>query len=131
MSWEHWLSDKEIEETSPWEALINRMEPPTERSAYDKICERVVDAYEINTKCRKVEHKDRLHFFLLWWWRNKRYMKDYSSKSSIAKLIKKDHATIIHYVGKTNSVTGKHEEGARKKSMNFDENVKCIKDFLE
>jgi hypothetical protein len=111
-----------------WEAWLFHNSPLEQRkfTGYDHLCELAVSAYDLDTSNRKVEIKDRLHYFLLWWKRNRKYMKKYNSLTAIGGLVKKDHSNVMHYVGKENE-----KEGLRKKSAFFEENVECIKDFLE
>lgn len=111
-----------------WEAWLfnNSVKEQRKFTGYDHICELAVSAYKLDTSNRKVEIKDRLHYFLLWWKRNKNYMNKYKSLTAIGGLLKKDHSNVMHYVGKENQ-----KKGIRKKSTEFNENVKCIKDFLE
>lgn len=111
-----------------WEAwLFNNSEKERRKfTGYDHLCELAVSAYNLDISSRKVEIKDRLHYFLLWWKRNRQWMQKYKALTAIGGLVKKDHSNVMHYVGKEDE-----KEGPRKRSQNFEKHVECIKDFLE
>jgi len=132
--WESWI-EKNTQQITPqpipspkmdeWDAYIARIKLDVENpSSYDKLCELCVGTYRINVKDNSAEIKDMLHCFLEWWKEKKQYMNKYSSKSAIGRLVEKSHCTIIYYIG-----AGK-EDGARKKTHNFEINTKDIADFL-
>jgi hypothetical protein len=104
MSWEDWIT---IQETNG-----------RKMTSYDVMCELCVSSYSLDKKSRKSNLKDKVHFFVLWWMANRSKMVRYTSYMKIAELLKVDHSTIVHYVG------------TRKPTILFDENVKCINDFL-
>lgn len=126
-----------IHEESEWEAFINRAYceelgkpvPVIRRKAYsyekleptrfDKIAELAVSSYNLDEKTRYIEHMDQVNFFILWWQKNKGKFNTYFTASAIGRLLKKDHATVLHHC--------RH----RKPSINYKENTSCIKDFLE
>jgi len=103
MSWEDWL--------------INHGHS-NDMSMLDKLLELVVNSYDVGTKSRKLDIIDRKHFLVLWWYEHQDYFDKYYTMTSFGNLINVDHATIYHY--KKN----------RKKSRLFNDNTKCIKDFL-
>ena len=118
---------QQIEKLSEWEAWIlnNWEKEDRDFTPYDYLCELAVTNYSLDKKDRHVEFKDELHYFLIWWNANRLYMKKYKSKYAIGGLLKKDHSTVIHYIGTEDS------KGNRKPSNNFTENTQCIKDFLK
>lgn len=114
--WSFWI-------TSNNPKLSNIFTPVS--SSYDVLCELAVYSYNLSLVCRKIELIDKLHYFYMWWHKNKRYMIKYRTFKSIAKLTGQDHSNVIHYTGKNGN------DGKRKKSLNFEKNTACIKDFLE
>jgi chromosomal replication initiation ATPase DnaA len=110
-----------LHKESPWASWITRADPDAfkDLSDYDKICEMVVHSYNLTHKNRKMDLIDQRQFFIFWWKENERRMKKYNTYTAIARLLKQDHATILHLLRK------------RKKSLDYDDNVACIKDFLE
>lgn len=117
---------------SEWEAwLFNNADTEHESkkfTGFDHVCELAVQNYLLDSKSRKQALKDQVHYFLLWWKKNKRYMKKYTSTINIGALLKIDHSNVIHYTGRVNEPDS---IGDRKPSLNFEDNTKCIKDFLE
>lgn len=106
----------------PWESWINRENERTnfiDVSYFDRLCELAVSSYGLDSKSRKPELKDKLHFFIIWWGKNTSKTKAYKSQSSIANLLKKNHSTISFYMLR------------RVGSYDFEKNTQCIKDFLE
>lgn len=106
--WMHWISESMSERKKFSEIL----------STHDRLCELAVSSYELYERNRKAELKDRVQFFLRWWFDNRDYMNVYKTFDKIASLLKIDHATVIHHVRR------------RKPTMNYGDNTKCIKDFL-
>jgi len=102
MSWEYWIDSK-------GEKLID----------YDKLLELVVSSYDLAKKTRKMGQKDRVQFIAIWWLKNKTKFIKYNSTTKVAVLLNVNHATIIHHYTK------------RKPSRIYDEETKCIKDFIE
>jgi hypothetical protein len=103
MSWEDWL--------------INNGHS-NDMSMLDKLLELAVNSYDVGTKSRKMDIIDRKHFLVLWWEEHKDYFTKYHTLTSLGILINIDHATVIHY------------KKRRKKSRLFNDNTKCIRDFL-
>lgn len=85
---------------------------------YDVFLELAVSSYELDKKNRKAELKDRLQYFILWWNKNKSAMGKYNTLVELGGLVKKDHATILHYLKR------------RKPTINYEYNTACIRDFL-
>ena len=111
-----------IELITPWEAWIIRTDKSHNviSSDYDKLCELVVFQYNLTNRTREMNFLDKVTFFCRWWLNNKNKMRKYRSSVSIGKLLGgRDHASVYHHVHK------------RKVSYKYDENVECIKDFLE
>lgn len=104
MSWEDWIVRQASDE--------NKM------SSYDFLCELCVSSYNLDKKSRKADLKDKLHFFIFWWNNNKSKMIKYNTLQKIGKLLDVDHTTVIHHLKR------------RKPTILFDDNVKCISDFL-
>lgn len=92
---------------------------------YDWIAENVVFKFGIDSKSRKQDELDRLHFLLLFWKENQKKFIKYKSYESIAFLLKKHHSSIVHYVGKT-----KENRLNRKKSIYFDKNTAEINKYI-
>jgi len=101
-----------------WEWWIMSSNENTDYSRYDFLCELAVSSYKLNKKSRKADLKDTVQFFILWWKKNKKQMKKYNTLVSIAGLLCVDHTTIIHYIKR------------RKPTIMYEENTKCINDFL-
>jgi len=112
---------KEEKELTPWENWIlnNELKPDSSAALFDKLCDLVVTNYNLDSDSRKSDLKDRVHFFVEWWLENKEKSKRYRSKRSIDRLLKKKHGSVYNYLEK------------RTKTLNYEENTKCIKDFLE
>jgi len=104
MSWEDWI--------------MRQSGLSVEKTVYDVLSEMAVQSYYLDRKNRKSDLKDRVHCFILWWNKNKPKMKAYNTTISVGRLLNCDHSTVIHYLGK------------RKPSIMYDENTKCINDFL-
>jgi hypothetical protein len=92
---------------------------------YDYVAERVVARFDLSKKLRVPELKDKVHFLLLFWKKNKRKFKKYKTKSAIGRLLELDHASVIHYAG-----TDLKFEGRRKKSNFFNENNKELASYI-
>lgn len=102
-----------------WEDWIVRQETKgNDMTSYDVLCELCVSSYGLNRRSRKADLKDKVHFFILWWKKNSNVMSKYKTYTSIGALLGTDHTTIIHYLKR------------RKPTILFEENVKCIDDFL-
>lgn len=92
----------------------------SEFNQYDMLLELAVDSYDLKSKSRKMDLRDRVTFVIRWWRKNKEIMRKYNSLQSVADLLNmKSHASVDHHIKK------------RKVTANYEENVKCIKDFLE
>ena len=89
-----------------------------EVTVYDRLCELAINSYELNKVDRTASLKDKLQYFILWWFNNRGRMKAYNRYSKIAKLLNKNHATIVHHIRR------------RKPTLFYDINTECIKDFL-
>jgi hypothetical protein len=103
MSWSNWIknntTDKDID--------------------YDKLIELVVSSYNLDKKTRKMAQKDRVQFILIWWEKNKKKFKKYTTTCRVGALLNINHATVVyHYT-------------SRKKSRVYEEETQCIKDFIE
>lgn len=89
-----------------------------EKTEYDAIIELAVSSYQLNTRNRKEIMIDNKHYLVTWWAENIDRFKKYKTLMSLGDLLKVHHATINHLQ--------KH----RKPSLRYEENVECIKDFL-
>jgi hypothetical protein len=105
-----------MEEWMHWIAGYEKQEP---KSTYDLLAELAVSSYDLDKKSRKADLKDKVQYFVKWWFSEKKKMKKYKSSTAIGKLLKKDHATILHCLHR------------RKPTIDFDFNTACIKDFLK
>jgi dsDNA-binding SOS-regulon protein len=103
MSWEDWLMNN---------GHIKGV------TAYDKIMELAVSSYDMTSKSRKQYKMDIKHYLVLWWVENKEEFLAYNSTIAVGKLLDIDHSTVIHFMYH------------RKKTINYEKNVECIKDFL-
>ena len=99
-----------------WESWIMNQEGTS--SHYDFLAELAVSSYNLKSKDRREKQKNLLHFFVLWWRDNQKRFIKYNSKSALSRLLDIHWATVIHY------------ESKRKPSRLYEENIKCIKDFL-
>jgi hypothetical protein len=92
---------------------------------FDWIADNVVFKFGLYLKTRKQDKIDKVHFFLIFWKENQKKFIKYSSYESIAFLLRVDHSSIVHYVGKT-------KEGRlnRKKSVCWKENIAEIKNYI-
>jgi hypothetical protein len=107
-----------LEDKTPWEAWILLSGNALTNGPLDKIAELAVSSYNLKTKDRFEECMDRKHCFIMWWDKNRSRFIKYSTVTSLAKLLDMNHSTIIHHMRK------------RKKSFRFNDNVKCLVDFL-
>lgn len=89
------------------------------KSTYDILAELAVSSYELDKKSRKSELKDQMQYFIKWWFSEKNKMKKYNTSVKIGKLLKKDHATVLHSLKR------------RKPTIFYDINTACISDFLK
>jgi hypothetical protein len=102
-----------------WEEWIVRQESgKSDMTSYDFLCELCVSSYDLSKKSRKADLKDKVHFFILWWNTNKSKMSKYTGQVKIGQLLGVDHTTIVHFLKR------------RKPTIFYEENVKCINDFL-
>lgn len=85
---------------------------------YDVVLELAVSSYDLDVRSKKEKRVDNKHYLIEWWTGNIEKFQKYKTLSSIASLLKVHHASINHLQ--------KH----RVPSLRFDENVECIKDFL-
>jgi len=103
MSWNDWIkqntTDKDID--------------------YDRLLELAVSSYNLDKKTRKMAQKDRVQFTLIWWEKNKKKFKKYTTTCRVGSLLNINHATVVHHYT------------SRKKSRIYEEETKCIKDFIE
>lgn len=89
------------------------------KSSYDLLAELAVSSYELDRKSRKAELKDKMQYFIKWWFSEKSKMKKYNTSVKIGELLKKDHATVLHSLKR------------RKPTIDYDFNTACIRDFLK
>ena len=85
---------------------------------YDVVLELAVSSYALDVRTRVEEKVDNKHYLIKWWTENIEKFQKYKTLSSLADLLKVHHASVNHLQ--------KH----RIPSLRFDENVECIKDFL-
>jgi len=104
MSWEDWI--------------IRQASNNVEMTSYDFLCELCVSSYSLDKKSRKADLKDRVQFFILWWNVNKPKMSKYNTLTKMGTLLNADHTTVLHYIKR------------RKPTIMYEQNVKCINDFL-
>lgn len=104
MSWEDWI--------------MRQSGLSKEKTVYDVLAEMAVSSYDLNKRNRKAELKDKCQFFILWWMKNRNKMNLYTSTTTVGKLMGCDHSTILHYVHR------------RKPTIMYEENTRCINDFL-
>lgn len=109
--WFHWLHNHASEKLGNEKARYAL-------NTYDKLCELAVSSYELQQRNRNSVLKDRCQYFLLWWMKNRKNMKYYVTYTKIGELLGINHATVIHHVSK------------RKPTAMYNENIKCLKDFL-
>lgn len=102
--WIHWIAGYEQQES---------------KSTYDVLAELAVSSYELDRKSRKAELKDKMQYFIKWWFSEKSKMKKYNTSVAIGQLLKKDHATVLHSLHR------------RKPTIEYDYNTACIRDFLK
>lgn len=107
-----------LEDKTPWEAWILLSGNKLTEGPLDRVAELAVSSYNLNTRDRHEEYMDRKHCFIMWWNQNRGKFKIYYTITSLAKLLNMNHSTVIHHLR------------TRKKSFRFDENVKCLLDFL-
>jgi len=86
---------------------------------YDRLLELAVSSYDLDKKTRKMGHKDRVQFVLVWWFDNKNKFYKYQTLVSVAKLFKITHGTVIHHYSR------------RKPSRYYERETECVKDFIE
>jgi hypothetical protein len=86
---------------------------------YDRLLELVVSSYNLDKKTRKMGQKDRVQFVLVWWNQNKDKFRKYNTTTRVGALLNIGHATVIHHYA------------YRKMSSIYEEETKCIKDFIE
>jgi hypothetical protein len=103
MSWHHW-----IEEHHP-ELEID----------YDYLLELAITNYNLAKKTRKMGHIDRTHYIIMWWHKHKHRFLKYNTTIKLGMALDIHHATVIHYYKR------------RKISRIYEEETKCIKDFIE
>ena len=115
--------------SSPWLSWIvrNTKEIIVTDTNYDKLCELAVSTYQLNNRNRDPNRLDLITFFLIWWDKNKRFMKKYNSLKSIGEhLGGRSHRTVLFHL---NAFSDQYE--GRKVSSYYKQNVECIRDFLE
>jgi hypothetical protein len=104
MSWEDWI--------------MRENGLSKEKTVFDLLCEMAVSSYYLSKKSRKADLKDRMQFFILWWKNNKKKMNKYNSTTALGGLLGCDHSTVLHYIHR------------RKPTMFYNDNTRCINDFL-
>lgn len=103
MSWDNWIKNN-----------------ITEREIdYDKLLEMVVSSYDLDKKTRKMGQKDRVQFIIRWWEKRKEKFIKYNTTTKIGVLLNIDHSTIVYHYK------------SRKQSRIYEEETRCIKDFIE
>lgn len=115
-----------MEEEGQWTYWINSNTPikDQEGTTLDTLVELCVSSYNLKSKSRKANLKNQVHFFLEWWKEHRHLMKKYRNQSRIGRHLGIDHATVSHYIGRAG------KPGLRKKTADFEENTKCINDYL-
>lgn len=103
MSWDHWIKQHVTDKD------IN----------YDRLLELATSSYNLDKKSRKMGQKDRVQFIVIWWMSNKNKFVKYNTTTKLGILLNIDHATVIHHYKR------------RKASRLYEEETKCIKDFIE
>ena len=101
-----------------WENWIMRNDEHGPITNYDFLLELAVQHYGLSEKNRRQELIDMRHYLVKWWKKNGKKFKRYKSLTAVGASMNLTHCTVIHYV--------KH----RKKSLKYEENTKCICDFL-
>lgn len=107
-----------LEDKTPWEAWILLSNNKLTECSLDKLAELAVSSYQLKAKRRDEDCMDNKHFFILWWNKNKNRFYNYRTITSLSILLGMNHSTVIHHL--------RH----RKKSFRFEENTKCLRDFL-
>lgn len=113
------MNEKEVTSIEAWIARGIVGDGGEESSAYDVMCELAVSSYKLDSSSNKQEFQDVLNFFCKWWHKNRYKTNKYRTFTKIAALLKRDHTSVSHHINK------------RKPSLDYNENVACIKDFLE
>ena len=103
MSWEEWM-------------IIHNQSP--DKNRMDLLIELAVSSYELDKRSRKAELKDKVQFFIKWWYERRGFMLKYKTLESVAKLMSVDHATVLHHIKR------------RKPTAMYEENSRCLNDFL-
>jgi hypothetical protein len=101
MSWDNWIKNNTVDKN------------------YDRLLELAVSSYNLDERTRKMDQKDRVQFIIKWWLKNKKKFKKYTNTEKIAGLLKIKHSTVVHHYT------------YRKKSRIYEEETRCIKDFIE
>jgi hypothetical protein len=101
MSWDHWIKEKIVDVD------------------YDRLIELAVSSYNLGKKTRKMGQKDRVQFIVVWWRDNKEKFFRYNTTTKLGALLNIDHSTVIHHYS------------LRKKSRRYEEETRCIKDFIK
>jgi hypothetical protein len=101
MSWDYWIKEKIVDVD------------------YDRLIELAVSSYNLGKKTRKMGQKDRVQFIVLWWRDNKEKFFRYNTTTKVGALLNIDHATVVYHYK------------SRKKSRIYEEETRCIKDFIE
>jgi len=96
----------------------NGFYPLRSETEYDVILELAVSSYDLDLRSRKEGVVDNRHYLVKWWTENIEKFQRYKTLDSLAKTLKLHHSSINHLQ--------KH----RIPSLRFEENVECIKDFL-
>lgn len=84
----------------------------------DLLIELAVSSYGLDERSRKADLKDKVQFFIKWWYERRRFMIKYKTLESLANLMGIDHATVLHHIKR------------RKPTAMYKENSKCLSDFL-
>ena len=86
---------------------------------YDYLLELAIISYSLMKKTRKMGHIDRVHYIVIWWHKHKNKFKKYNTTIKLGIELEIHHSTVIYYYKR------------RKKSRIYEEETKCIKDFIE
>lgn len=103
MSWKDWIKQNTTDRD------IN----------YDRLIELAISSYSLDKKTRKMGQKDRVQFLVLWWLNNKNKFIKYNTTTKLGALLNLDHSTVTYQYTR------------RKKSKIYEEEIKCVKDFIE
>ena len=90
----------------------------TNNTEFDCIAEATVYCFDLDKKDRTMKAIDMKHCLVRWWSENNKEFSTYKTMTDISKLLDVHHSSVNHLQ--------KH----RKESLDYDENVKIVKEFL-